>query len=206
MSKYWSIDSPLMNGLGTIADIILLNIIYVISCIPIVTIGAATSALYTVTMKMVRKEYPSVIKAYFQAFRRNFKIATVCWLVVLVAGILIWIDFRIVGQSEGTIKSVMRIALGAVLVTFAMVGNYLFPYIARFENNFVNTLRNAFMMSVAHFPFTVVMVGLTVGVAVICFFTGRTFAIATLVFFFFGFALLAYVKSKLFVKIFEKYE
>jgi len=67
MSRFWSIDSPLMNGLGTIADIFLLNIMYVICCIPVVTIGAATSALYTVTMQITRNEYPAVTKAFFFA-------------------------------------------------------------------------------------------------------------------------------------------
>lgn len=195
-----------MNGLGTIADIFLLNIIYVICCVPLVTIGAATTALYTVTMQITRNEYPAVTKAFFKAFKRNFKISTICWLVFMAVGFLLWFDFRIIGQVDGAARSAAKIALGAVLVIYVMVLTYVFPYIARFENDIKNTFKNAFMMSVAHFPFTLILSGLTIGIAVLTFFSGRTFAIATLAFFFIGFALLAYVKSRLFTKVFERYE
>lgn len=195
-----------MNGLGTIADIIILNIVHLICCIPIVTIGAATTSLYTVTMKMARKEYPAVLKSYFKAFKQNFKVSTLSWLIVAAAGTLLWLDFRIVALFQGGLQTAARIALGAAGILYLLIVTYLFPYIARFENTVKNSLRNALILSVAHFPFTVILAGLPVGLIILALMTTKTFMIAIIVGFFFGFALLAYIQSLLFAKIFEKYE
>ena len=60
--KFWAIDSPVMRVLGRLGDIIILNMIFVVGCIPVITIGTSLSALYAVAMKMARGEDPSVWK------------------------------------------------------------------------------------------------------------------------------------------------
>lgn len=206
MIKFWSLDSPVMNGLSTIADIVILNLIYVVCCIPIVTIGAANAALYTVTMKMARKEAPAVLKIFFKALKNNIKTATIVWLFQLTIAGLMLFDLRLIGAFGSVAGAVTKVLLGAVLIVFLIIREYLFPYIARFENTVMATFKNAMMLSVAHAPYTLVMAGMTVGVTVIALFTGRTFTISMLFFVFFGFALLAYVKSFLLVKVFKQYE
>lgn len=74
--SFFNLDSPVMRFLTKVADLIILNILFLICCIPIVTIGAASTALYTVTMKSVRDEESYVIRSYFKAFKDNFKIGT----------------------------------------------------------------------------------------------------------------------------------
>lgn len=206
MSKYWVIDSPLMNGLGKIGDIMILNILFVISCIPVVTIGAALSSLYSVAMKLARNENPTVTRAYFKAFKENFKVGTICWLILLAVGALCWVDFRAIGNFGGSIKTISRVLMGAVLVVYVMVFTWLFPYIGRFSNTVLNSFKNAFAMGVIHFPFTLLLGGMAVGIMVIVFFTSRTFVIATILGAFFGFAAFAYVQSMILQKIFAKYE
>ena len=77
MGRFFNMDSPVMNFLGRVADLVWLNILYIICCLPIFTIGAATSALYYVTMKMVADEEGYITKSFFKSFKDNFKQATI---------------------------------------------------------------------------------------------------------------------------------
>lgn len=205
--KFWAIDSPVMRVLGRLGDIIILNMIFVVGCIPVITIGTSLSALYTVTMKMARGEDPSVWKEFWKAYKRNFKPATICWLIMAVIAVLLFVDFRIIGVFKGSsLYSVMRIVLAIILGMWMLMFQYLFPYIARFENGIFATLRNALLLAGAHIPSTIVIVGLSVGSVILTLFTSRSFVIASIIWVFFGFAVLTYAQAFLLCRIFEKYE
>ena len=205
--KFWAIDSPVMRVLGRLGDIIILNMIFVVGCIPVITIGTSLSALYAVAMKMARGEDPSVWKEFWKAYKRNFKPATICWLIMAVIAALLFVDFRVIGVFRGSnLYSVMRIVLAVILGMWVLMFQYLFPYIARFENGIFATLRNALLLSAAHIPSTIVIVGLSVGSVILTLFTSRSFVIASIIWVFFGFAVLTYAQAFLLCRIFEKYE
>lgn len=204
--NFFVIDSPLMRTLGKIGDIIFLNLLFVVTSIPLFTIGTALSAMYTVTMKMVRGEDPGVIREYFRAFKRNFRTATICWIAMAAAAALLLLDFRLVGAFDGAARSVVRILLGAVLALWFLMFLYLFPYIARFENTVLQSMKNAWMLSVVHLPSTILMLFISGGLIVATLFTSRSFVIATILWVFAGFAAVAWVQSFLLVRIFSKYE
>ena len=187
--KFWAIDSPVMRVLGRLGDIIILNMIFVVGCIPVITIGTSLSALYAVAMKMARGEDPSVWKEFWKAYKRNFRPATICWK-----------------RGSESMYSIMRIVLAVILGMWMLMFQYLFPYIARFENGIFATLRNALLLAAAHIPSTIVIVGLSVGSLILTLFTSRSFVIASIIWVFFGFAVLAYVQAFLLCRIFEKYE
>ena len=205
--KFWAIDSPVMRVLGRLGDIIILNMIFVAGCIPVLTIGTSLSALYTVAMKMARGEDPSVWKEFWKAYKRNFKPATICWLIMAVIAILLFMDFRLIGVLKGSgMYSIMRVVLAVILGTWILMFQYLFPYIARFENGIFATLRNALLLAAAHIPSTIVIVGLSVGSVILTLSTSRSFVVASIIWVFFGFAVLTYVQAFLLCRIFEKYE
>lgn len=145
--KFLAIDSPVMRVLGRLGDIIILNMIFVVGCIPVITIGTSLSALYAVAMKMARGEEPSVWKEFWKAYKRNFKQATICWLIMAVVAILLFVDFRIIRVFQGSMYSVMRVILAIILGMWILMFQYLFPYIARFENGIFATLRNALLLA-----------------------------------------------------------
>ena len=133
--KFWAIDSPVMRVLGRLGDIIILNMIFVVGCIPVITIGTSLSALYAVAMKMARGEDPSVWKEFWKAYKRNFRPATICWLVMAVIAILLFVDFRIIGvlkRGSESMYGIMRIVLAVILGMWMLMFQYLVPYIARF--------------------------------------------------------------------------
>ncbi|MGN1193115.1 MAG: YesL family protein [Dorea sp.] len=204
--NFFVIDSPVMRFLGRVGDILLLNIIFVVTSIPVITIGTALSALYTVAMKLVRGEDPAIIKEYLKAYKRNFKPATICWLIMAVIGVLLFVDFRLVAVFSGTAYTVMRLLLAMILGIWLLTFLYLFPYIARFDNTVLNSMKNALFLSVAHIPSTLMMLGVAIGLLIITLFTSKTFVIGTILWTFFGFAILAYVQSFLLCRIFTKYE
>ena len=76
MSNFFSPDNPVMEFIAKIFDLVVLNLIFIFSCVPIVTIGASTSALSYVTLKMVRGEDPYIWKNFWKSFRQNFKQGT----------------------------------------------------------------------------------------------------------------------------------
>jgi len=206
MSNLFSLDSPVMNFLNNLADMILLNIIYLICCIPVVTIGAATTALYTVTLKMNRKEYPAVVKSYFIAFRKNIKTSTLCWIPMVIAGILLFLDYRLLGLLPGTLQFVIRIALIIMSLFYIMILLYLFPYIARFDNNVRNTFKNTIIISIVNLPMSLLMLALNIVIIIVSLLTVQTMVIALTAGILIGFSVLAYLQSILFTKIFKKYE
>ena len=81
MGRIFSLDSPLFSFLNKVADLILLNILTMICCLPIITIGASMTALHYVVLKMVRDEESYIVRSYFKSFRQNFKQATIIWLI-----------------------------------------------------------------------------------------------------------------------------
>ena len=204
--NFFVIDSPVMRFLGRIGDIIILNLIFVVTALPVITVGTALSALYTVAMKLARGEDPSVLREYMRAFRRNMKPATICWLIMAAAGALIFLDFRLVGAFGGALYTVVRLLLAMIFGVWMLTFLYLFPYIGRFENTVFHSVKNALFLSAAHLPSTVMMLVISVGLIVVTLFTSRTFVIGTIGWFFAGFAAVAYTQSFLFSRIFSKYE
>lgn len=204
--NFFVIDSPVMRFLGRVGDIIILNLIFVVTSLPLVTIGTALSALYTVSMKLAKGEDPSILREYMRAFRRNIKPATVCWLIMAAVGAFIFMDFRLAGAFDGTTYTVIRLLLAMIFGVWILTFLYLFPYIARFENTVFHSFKNALFLSAAHLPSTVMMLMISVGLAVITLFRSRTFVIGTIAWFFAGFAVVAYTQSFLFARIFSRYE
>ena len=88
MGNLFNPEAPLMQGLGKIADMMVLNVLTVLLSLPVVTAGAATAALYDATWRILQDE-GSVYGAYFRAFKSNFKQATVLWLLTLASGALL---------------------------------------------------------------------------------------------------------------------
>lgn len=199
-------DSPLMRFLTKIADLMVLNILFCVTSIPLITIGASWTALYSVTLKMVRDEEGSVSRSYFRSFRQNFKQATLLWLGVLVVLALLVLDIRVLnGMTGGTAPGLLRVGVEILALLGIMVLQYLFPSLARFEASLADTLKNACMMALAHLPKTALMTAATVGAVWITLINNTTIAVGLMVWPLIGFALMAFGNSGILRKIFDNY-
>ena len=206
MSKLFRMDSPLMRFLTKIADLMVLNILFCVTSIPLITIGASWTALYSVTLKMVRDEEGSVSRSYFRSFRQNFRQATLLWLGVLVVLALLVLDIRVLnGMAGGTAPGLLRVGVEILAFLGIMVLQYLFPSLARFEASLADTLKNACIMALAHLPKTALMTAAVVGAVWITLINNTTIAIGLMVWPLIGFALMAFGNSGILRKIFDNY-
>lgn len=206
MSKLFRMDGPLMRFLTKIADLMVLNILFCVTSIPLITIGASWTALYSVTLKMVRDEEGSVSRSYFRSFRQNFRQATLLWLGVLVVLALLVLDIRVLnGMAGGTAPGLLRVGVEILALLGIMVLQYLFPSLARFEASLADTLKNACMMALAHLPKTALMTAAAVGTVWITLINNTTIAIGLMVWPLIGFSLMAFGNSGILRKIFDNY-
>ena len=157
MSRFFNLDSPVFRSLNKIADLIYLNVLTLICCLPIITIGASMTALNYVVLKMVKNEEGYLTRSFFKSFKENFKQATIIWLIILAVMALMAGDFFILKYSTIGFPSWIRIALIAVAIVLIFGLMYVFPVLARFENTIKNTFRNSFLMGILSFPKTVLM-------------------------------------------------
>lgn len=192
--------------MGKVADLCLLNLVCLICCIPIVTAGASLTALYYVTLKMVRNEEAYIFRSFFKSFRQNFKQATIIHLIMVAAGVLLYLDTTIVKAMGEPVSSVMSVIFAVFTMIYVMILLYLYPILAKFYNSVKNTFTNAILMAIRHLPYTVIMLIIS-ALPVLIFFVPSFQAQMTLILLFllFGFAVVAYCNSYFFVKVFDKY-
>ena len=151
--SFFSLDSKFSQIMGRVFDLMMLNIIFLIMCIPIVTIGANFTAMYYVTLKMIKNEETYIFRTYWKSFRENFKQATAIWLILLAVLIVLILDLLLVMRMPGTITYLRFVFL--VLILFeAMVLSYVFPVLSRFDNTVKNTIKNSILMAIRHLPWT----------------------------------------------------
>lgn len=202
MGNFFNVDGKAMVFLSRVADLLILNIIYIICCIPIVTIGASTTALYYITMKMTKDEESYIVKGFFKAFKDNFKQATIIWLIALFTIMVIWGDIWILTKTTFLLGKILLVLIGIIVLVLLFTMIYLFPVLARFDNTIINTIKNAFLISIVNLPYSILLlIIMAVPIVLLVFF----YLYVLPLFFFIGFSLVAFVSSFLYRKILDKY-
>lgn len=202
MGKVFALDSPLMNGLSKLADLIWLNILATICCIPIITIGASLTALHYVVLKMVKDEEGYITRSFFKSFKENFKQATLMWLMLLVVFILLVADFMIFRFSGIVFPGWCQIALIAIAVLIMFATMHLFPLLSRYENSIRATYKNSLFMGILHLPKTILMMLCWIVPIVITIYVESFFPIV----FFLGISGPAFLNALLYKKSFQQLE
>lgn len=157
-----------------------LNLLWLVCSIPVFTVGAATSALYAVTLKIARNEEGNITRQFFFAFRSNFVQATQVWLILLAVGAVLGTDIYVLlhlsAASTGTMAIVLTIGLAMVIVScivLAIIAMYAFPLIASVENTNLAMIKNSFLIG-THYLFCTICVFVihaAMAFAIIAFFT-----------------------------------
>lgn len=206
MSSLFNMDSPVMRFLSRVCDIMILNILCIICCIPVITAGASITAMYSITLKMVRGEESYIFKGFFKAFKENFKQSTIIWLIMAALGIFIYMDYRATAFLLGNMKSIFQILIGALSILYFMVLVYIFPYTARFINDIKNIFKNSLLIAILNLPWTILLVVIPLGLGFITLLTTTTLIYGSMIWLLLGFASVAYLCSIILRKVFEKYE
>ena len=204
--KFNLMDNVVVRALTKICDMMCLNVIWLICCIPIVTIGASTAALYSVMLKMVKNEEGYIFKSFFKAFKENFRQSTVIWLLFVLAGVIWWIDFNFAGALSGQAGLVLRVLF--VLIGFVLVSVFIYaiPLTARYVNTVSATLKNALILTLGRLPYTVLMFAVTAGALIGSAWNTTTLMFALPMWFFFGGSLVAWINSCILRRVFVIFE
>ena len=206
MDRFFSMDNKFFTFMGKVADLFILNILCLICCIPIVTAGASITAMFYVTMKMVKNEESYIIKSFFKSFKQNFKQATIINLIMLLIGVVLYVDLNVSKAMQGGAGQIFQIIFMAFVLIYFILFLYVYPVLARFYNTIKNTIKNALFMAIRHFPYTVVMV--IIAVCPLLLLLVKSYQIQSTLFVLFllmGFALIAYCNSYFLAKIFDIY-
>ena len=192
--------------MSKVADLCILNIICVVCCIPVITAGASITAMYYVTLKMVRGEDPYIWQNFWKSFRQNFKQGTLIWVFSILVFIFLGMDFYIINSQNTTLFAVIRMLLWCVCLVALSVFLYVFPIISHFVCSTTQALKNAVFMTFGHLPYTLVMLVITGLILYLCACSVNTFALVVVISGICGFSVVAFIYSILFDRIFKKYE
>lgn len=206
MNQFFSMDNKFFGIMTRIADLLILNLLFLICCMPVVTIGASITALYSITLKMTTNDETYMFKGFMKSFQENFKASTTVWMIFLAILVILGVDFFFVDLfSTMQISSVLRVIFtGLALIVFIMF-SYVFPLVAKFYNTTGNYIKNSFLMAICHLPQTLLIIVVN-AIPIICFLVGSyLLALGTVVYLFIGFSLAAFVNSFLFNKVFVNY-
>lgn len=206
MGRFFSMDNKFFTFMNKVADLCILNIICLVCCIPIVTAGASITAMYYVTLKMVRNEEAYIVRSFFKSFKDNFKQATIINLIMIAVGAILYLDLNVAKNMPGSAGKIFHVIFMAFVIIYYVLFLYVYPILARFYNTIRNTIKNALFMAIRHLPYTVVMV--LIGLCPLLLLFIDSYQIQSTLFVLFlvmGFGVIAYCNSFFLVKIFDHY-
>ena len=149
MRGFFSLDGS-FNKYGTIVvDTIILSLMWLFFSLPIITIGAATTAMFYVSTRRIANREGYITSDFWSAFKSNFKQATCVWLLILAVVFLLVFNIENI-HAVGAMATVVLPAQIAFIVMIALMSVYIFPLIARFEMNFQQLIKSAFFMAIRH--------------------------------------------------------
>ncbi len=202
MSQLFAFDGPLFRALSTLADVVIVNFLWLISSLPIITIGPASEAAYYVLAKMKKGEDAHIIKLYFKEFKNNFKNSFFAGLILIGAGFIVAADcyiMRIFSEGKGDSCAFFMKALGmAFVISYAIVFAYLIPLLATFDSPLKKQLLNSMLFGLRRFYVALTMTFITALPVFVFYFNQQLFIKSFVLWLMLGFAGPAYINVIIF--------
>jgi uncharacterized membrane protein YesL len=196
MSGFFSLEGPFYKYGSMLADIMILSLVWLVCSIPLVTIGASTSALFYVTTRRIANREGYILRDFWKGFKTNFKRATVIWLLLVLLVLILVFNILNIGVVGNMAVFMLPLQI-CFLIEAALISTYLFPLTARFDMGVKQTLKSAFFMANRHLPtsITCVVLGLASFLAI------YLFPIYIMV----AMGVYAWLASYMIIRIFKKY-
>lgn len=205
MGQIFHPDSPAIRFLWKAADLIALNLLWLICCIPVVTIGPATTAMYCVARKIAKGEWPAIGKTFFGELRANFRQSLIVFLALLIPVCLVAI--YLVLSLSGALDSLALLKYLCYLAV-AIIGcvcTYAYPLMAHFDNSVGNTLKNAILLPLANPLLALVATGLNLLPVWIMLINYQVFVTVSFFWLVVGFSLTALINTKMLGLLFARF-
>ncbi len=194
-------DSLIIRILSLLSDLFILHFFWILCCIPLVTIGASTTALYYAMMKRIDTDEGSIVSNFWGSFKLNLKQSITLWLIELIVIVILLLDFRFCLMVSKDMRFFMLIIYGILLIPLCFTSLYIFPMQAKFDNPIKMTLKNSFMLSILNLPYTLLLLLITIGFFVLAFMIPNLLLPLIM----FGMGIYSYITSFVYIHIFHKY-
>lgn len=199
-------DNFLMRFSEKVLDIVTANLLFVVSCLPLVTIGVAKISLYQTIFEIKKSRRVPVFRTYLRAFKQNMKLGLQLGLLELGIVLVSFLDLYLFwGQTALAFQLVKAICLGILIfITLVMLASY--PIAARYDLSWKEVLQKGLLLASFNFPWFFLMIAILFLILMVLYLSAFTFLLGGSAFLLFGFALLAFLQAGLMEKIFAKYE
>lgn len=202
----FSSNSLLGRFMNWVFNIVILNFLWIIFSLPIITIGASTTALYYALMKYIRRDEGYVYTNFIKSFKENFKQSTILLLITVVVGFVLWVDIRIgvffnSNTPDSPIGKILIVISMILIIIYSLICTYIFPVQAKFENKIKDNIKNALLMAIGHFGYTL-LIFFFLGTFVFLTLTSKAFIGLEILC---GVSLYGYITSNIFIVIFRKH-
>lgn len=199
MAKLFDYNNPIWRFMGKVTDICFLTVLWALFSLPVVTIGASTTALYYVSLKLAKNQEGYIWRTFVGAFKDNFKQSTIIWLIMLAVGAFLGVDLYFYYNIEGSIAVFLFWIFLMLTVMYTFFITMLFPLSARLDAKIGKLFFLTFMVTIKHFSWVLLMV-----VTTICIFALGLFVFWPILFISMGGA--AFIHSKILIyMVFPKY-
>ena len=207
MHNLFHYENPFIQFLVRVGDLMILNLLFLVCALPVVTLGASLTALHRVTQNMLFEQEEPLIKSFFRAFRQNFKQSTLVWLAELVIIVSLACDVLLVmAYFDGSLARTMYILVAVLAILVAGVFSYLMPLIARYENGTRQQVNNAVVLAIIKLPKTIILVLMNLLPVILLLISVPVF-VQTLIFWvIIGFAFVSFLTSSILKPVFQELE
>lgn len=196
-------DTGVTRLLGTLMDLVLLNVFWFLCCLPIVTIGASTTALYDMTMKLAFHEETGVISGFFKSFVHHLKRGTGLFLIALAAGAFLALDFWSALHWNIPFKFVLQVLILSVGYFYLAAVTHAIPALAYFDEPVLKTIRHGFILAMRNGIYTVFVMVLDLIPFLLFFLHQVLFWNTMFLWLTIGFALIAWLNSMHLIRLFD---
>ena len=169
-----ALDSRFHRWLEVFTNFLLLNLLWLLACIPVLTIYPATAAMFGVARDWVRKKDTGVVQVFFLRFRENFRQSLVIGIVWTFLGVALVLDFYLVNQMSPDLRIVLGSLLFLMALLYAFTSVYLFPVMVHFDTTWTVVLKNSLLLGIGRLLTTLqclVVIAVMVGISVFAPFT-----------------------------------
>ena len=199
-------DNFLMRFCEKVLDIVTVNLLFVVSCLPIVTIGVAKISLYQTIFEVKGSRRVPVFKTYMRAFKQNLKLGLQLGLLELGIFLISVVDLSLFwGQTSLGFQLIKAICLGILIfLTLVMLASY--PIAARYDLTWKEALQKGLLLVSFNFVWFFLMLAIILLIIMLLYLSGFTLVLGGSAFLLFGFGLLAFCQAGLMEKLFAKYQ
>lgn len=206
MNSLFHYDGYLNRILTKLMYIAELNLLFLICSIPVITVGASCTAMYTVLFRFVRNDEPDILKTFFKAFRENLKNASCIWAAMLAAAGTLAVNYYALYHMDGGWTEALRVFFNFIFIIWVMLWVYIFPAAAYYKNSVLGYFQFSIRVAIANLPVTAAIILIQAAILLAILFFAQYMQMAVILLICCVFSLPAYFSTGFLVKIFERFE